>query len=247
MATYCISDIHGRVDAFVDMLHKIDFKYDGTDRLIIMGDMVDWGDRNIETLCYCKELDKYDFVDVLMGNHDHMMLKAIVNATLEERQNIYMDMWMQNGGNSTLTEYLDLSGEQKRTLLSWLMRLKYYVDDLEVGGRKFYVTHSSPCEPIEEIDEQYHQTMFEDMIWDRVRKGDNQIRRVLGNNEKILVHGHTITGYYNSYNEDGKCEVYMDLENQRIAIDCGCKVLGIHDYGRLACIRLDDLEVFYTE
>jgi len=43
MSTYVISDIHGELDAFKEMLEKINFKYDGTDELHIIGDMVDWG------------------------------------------------------------------------------------------------------------------------------------------------------------------------------------------------------------
>ena len=43
MSTYVISDIHGQLYAFKKMLNKIDFKFDGTDELHILGDMVDWG------------------------------------------------------------------------------------------------------------------------------------------------------------------------------------------------------------
>ena len=65
MATYIISDIHGNLDVFKELLKTIDFKYDGTDQLYLLGDYVDWGPKSLETLFFVMELtQKYPFVNM---------------------------------------------------------------------------------------------------------------------------------------------------------------------------------------
>ena len=41
MSIYCISDIHGKRDAFYEMLKKINFKEE--DHLYVLGDVIDRG------------------------------------------------------------------------------------------------------------------------------------------------------------------------------------------------------------
>ena len=63
MATYVISDIHGALTEFRNLLEKIDFHYDGRDALYLLGDYCDWGTDPIGTLQLVKEMDEeYPFV-----------------------------------------------------------------------------------------------------------------------------------------------------------------------------------------
>ena len=245
MSSYCIADVHGNLDTLKEMLKKINFKYDGSDTLFIIGDMVDWGDRSIDTLLFCKELDEtYNFITVLIGNHEFMMIEHIKGGRAEAGQYFEFTGWGKNGGVETIDQYSKIEKSIQDSIRKWLSNLKYFVKDLMVGGRKFYITHSSPYD---EIFISPYNSALEQMVWKRVVEYDNPIKRIFKDEETILVHGHTITKKYRCMNKDGKCEVYFDLSNQTIAIDCGCKVLGRKTYGRLACLRLDDLEVFYID
>ncbi len=50
MATYIVSDIHGAFDEFHKLLDKVEFCYDGSDELYLLGDYADWGAKSMETL-----------------------------------------------------------------------------------------------------------------------------------------------------------------------------------------------------
>lgn len=249
MATYCVSDIHGNLKELKALLEKIQFKYDGSDRLIIVGDMVDWGRQSIETLLFCMELDKeYEFVTVLMGNHDYMMLEYLLTGyTKEVTSELMHSNWGSNGGVKTFKQYIKLNGRTKKEIIDWLSKLKYAVEGLEVGDRKFYVTHSSPLIKTVIGSRSYYKSHEERMIWERIEETDNPMKDKLGDNKSILVYGHTITNNYDSIDENGKCKIFINLHNQKICIDCGGKVLGKKAYARLACLRLDDLKEYYIE
>ena len=242
MSSYCVSDVHGNLWALEKMLKKIDFKYDGTDSLFVLGDMVDWGSQSIETLLFCKELDeKYDFITILMGNHDYMMLTCIELSKSDNKSEIIR--WENNGGEETLEGYLKLDKNIQKSIKNWLHTLKYYVSDLEIGGIKFYLTHSRPYE---EKFERKYQNSLEQMVWKRIEYYDNPMKSLLKNEETLLINGHTTTKDYQKLDVHGKCRIYIGLENQHIGIDCGCKAFKtFRKFGRLACLRLDDFKEFY--
>ena len=62
-----------------------------------------------------------------------------------------------------------------------------------------------------------------------------------------MIFGHTPTRYYRDV---APMEVWFD--ERRIGIDCGCGYPEdpqeeLSRYGRLACLRLDDMQVFYSQ
>lgn len=61
-----ISDIHGHLDRFKSLLHKV--KYTPNDYLIILGDFVEKGDQVIDTIHFIQHLDKNERTYVLAGN-----------------------------------------------------------------------------------------------------------------------------------------------------------------------------------
>ena len=73
MATYVISDIHGCYDEFLLMLAKIDLKE--TDRLILAGDYIDRGKKNIEMLKWLEHCPEN--VTPIKGNHDAEYIENI--------------------------------------------------------------------------------------------------------------------------------------------------------------------------
>jgi len=66
----CISDIHGCLDLFKQLLEQINFCGDNSDILILLGDMYTKGPHGHDTLKYIMELDKNPNVYPIMGNCD---------------------------------------------------------------------------------------------------------------------------------------------------------------------------------
>lgn len=80
---YAMSDIHGRLDLFEEMLKKIEFSKDDT--LIICGDSVDCGG-GLSIIKKVKEMldEGYDIVH-LTGNHELILLNSLVDYIPEGR------------------------------------------------------------------------------------------------------------------------------------------------------------------
>ena len=263
MSTYCISDIHGNLGMFREMLKKIGFSYDGSDTLYILGDMVDWGRDSLDTLLYCKELDEnYDFIHVLIGNHEYMMLECLTKGCRKggseyrctdfDRSVYDRSDWALNRSLDTYLQFLDLEVAEQNELIDYLEQLPFF-REIEVGGRKFYLTHSD-CKPI--ALNEHEKAMFGNaekfMIWNRVPVGTNRLTEVYGDKYRdvTLVHGHTIVDYYGSVDEDGNPAILFDDAGSSICIDCGCKGVGYSIFrhkcnSSLGCLRLDDLKTFY--
>ena len=71
--TYCISDIHGCYEEFLQLLAVIGFTDEDT--LYVLGDVVDRGERSMDCLQYIMSKQN---IHLLMGNHEQMMLAAAV-------------------------------------------------------------------------------------------------------------------------------------------------------------------------
>ena len=248
MSTYCISDIHGHIDQLKEMLSKIRFKFNGEDKLYILGDVIDWGNKSIETAFYCKELsEKYENITILMGNHEYMMNTILKKYTTSGLQFLldkgHFDV---NRQRVTIEQYIQLTEEKQNEFKAWLSSLRYN-EKIKIEETVFYLTHSNVYRERKDSSSYEYSNHYERMLWERVQINDNPIRNILGDSNMILVHGHTITSNYNSFNEDGKCSIYKDLSNQVIAIDCGAKAIGLKSIGRLGCIRLEDFKEYYVE
>ena len=255
MATYVISDIHGNLDVFKELLKTIDFKYDGTDQLYLLGDYVDWGPKSLETLFFVMELtQKYPFITALLGNHDLMFLEQIEGY---KKDKWYRDSnWLySNGGDKTWAEYLQLEEDEKVKVQEYLENLPF-VTDIIVGDKKYLAAHACPVHKFEydellserENDWAYYDSRFR-AVWERIQRKVCYVIRWF-DDEGIynnFICGHTISHYVN----DGHFSIIVK-ENDYINIDCGAKILGKYEYdeeqyARLACLRLDDFEEFYQD
>lgn len=66
---YCISDIHGMYDLYIELLKKINLQ--DNDVLFVLGDVVDRGPEPMKILLDMMERDN---VIPFLGNHDYMAL-----------------------------------------------------------------------------------------------------------------------------------------------------------------------------
>ena len=260
MSVFCISDIHGNLDALKKLLKKVSFKYDGSDQLFFLGDYVDWGPKPIETLLYIKKLDeKYHFIHVMYGNHEWLMESYLDSCLIDEdhhlsfefKENIDLLSWTTNKGNKSFSSFKKLSPEVQLDLYFYLKKLAKFKCVI-IDDKRYYLTHSYPEET------SYSKQDFElfneargIMVWKRVKANTN-IMKDLNNYFKdyILVSGHTIVKAFNSMDDNNNLIVYFDLCNQYINIDTGAKLIGYgNNYGyqgRLSILNLNNLKVVYS-
>lgn len=94
MKTFAVGDIHGRWEALKQVLEKSKFDY-ASDKLIVLGDIVDGGYRTYEVV---EELLKINNVVFVIGNHDEWWMNHMSSGWAEE-------IWIQQGGANTLKSY----------------------------------------------------------------------------------------------------------------------------------------------
>lgn len=80
--TIVISDIHGNLDAYLKLLDECDYQA-GTDRLLLLGDLIEKGPKNLETLQTIIQQTKQGEVHALMGNCDFTIKNAFLSYRLD--------------------------------------------------------------------------------------------------------------------------------------------------------------------
>ena len=137
MSTYVVSDIHGQFDLFLKGLESVSFK--DADHLWVIGDAIDRGPDGIRLLQYIMQ---HDNMDLIIGNHELMMLNSVDPDGGKEFKGSDADLWIvRNGGEQTYSRYCELPETERRELLDWL-RNRYVIKTLEIGGQSFCLTHS---------------------------------------------------------------------------------------------------------
>jgi serine/threonine protein phosphatase 1 len=224
---YCVSDIHGEYKLYRELLSKINLGEQ--DRLYVLGDVVDRGEKPMEVL-----LDMIERPNVIpiMGNHEFMFATCVRvllrgdSPTQEETQDILR--WQNDGGKPTLRDFLGLSPEKRQAVWAYLGKFRRY-GEVETAGQSYVLTHAGPehFSPQRSLEDYALQELvWERPDYDRVYYPD-----------KFLVTGHTPTrAISNNPRPD-----YIYRANRHIAIDCGA-VYG----GHLGAVCLDTGEEFYA-
>ncbi len=94
---FVVSDIHGNLAYLKGLLHKIDFSKNDT--LILLGDLIEKGPQNLETLQYIMQLCKTHTVHVVRGNCDRLLFDDDLSDQWLFR---YRNSW---GGQMLLHEF----------------------------------------------------------------------------------------------------------------------------------------------
>lgn len=170
MATYAIGDIHGNYDALTDLLPRAGFD-PVSDRLIVLGDVVDYGGGSRKCLDYLLGIpDKV----MIMGNHDLWFLEWVATG-LENPD------WTSQGGAETIADY----GTREKVPHSHVTLLGEALPWYEDGdGRIFTHGGFDPEVPVREQP-------FSTFVWDR-RLISYAIRQRVPGYTRIFV-GHTPT------------------------------------------------------
>lgn len=231
---YAMSDIHGKYDKYIAMLEQINFSDEDT--LYILGDIVDRGEEPIKVL---QDMMQRPNVYPIMGNHDYMALQVLRKLAVEITEDNYasqLDMsvmqqmldWLHEGGSPTMEQFQALCPEERAEILDYMEEFSLY-EAIDVGERTFILVHAGLGEfrPDKKLSEYTPNELT-------MMRSDPDMK-YFDDDSIYIVSGHTPTVYFS-----GKPEVYRNLNS--ICIDCG----ACFPNGRLACICLDNLEIFYT-
>lgn len=230
--TYVMSDIHGNQARFENVMQKINLQPEDT--LYILGDVVDRFPDGIRML---RQFMKMPNVKMLLGNHEHMMLEALFNPIKKQdwdnedyvRQK-NLNRWYYNGGDITHYYLKHIRKSIRQEVFEFLSQLPLNIP-VEVNGQKFLLIHGGVADNFEQYNYKYDdKTTY--AVWSR----DSRYEAIP--DDTILIFGHTPTDHFQR-----KRPMEMWQYGNYIGIDCGC---GYMD-GRLCCIRLEDMEEFYSD
>ena len=168
--TVCIGDVHGSYSALLQVIKPL---IDSGNEVVFLGDLFDRspepdGDRKVAELVFemakWPELYGLRNVEVLMGNHENLLLDAYLT-------NDY-DLWEMNGGDRKFLDWLE--GETQ--LFVWLASRPLYL----IRGHHLLV-HAG-VEPDVSLEDQTPHNL----MWYRPAPGE------LHTLPYLVVHGHTI-------------------------------------------------------
>lgn len=231
---YVLSDIHGNERRFNSILSQIRLTRDDT--LYVLGDVID---RHPGGLRILRRLMVMPNAKVILGNHEYMMLRALgcpVDNNTDD--GTALPHWYRNGGNVTHRHWKFLRKTTRQQILDYLRALPL-CREVEVGGIRYRLVHGAPAELWEtNTDHRYHNPVHF-TVWRRLEEADPMPPGV------TVIFGHTPTRHYR---DTAPMEVFFGPG--RIGIDCGSgypETGELAPYGRLACLRLEDGRIFYSE
>lgn len=212
-----IGDIHGCAASNEALLKRLDKGYGNSPIYVFLGDYTDRGLDSKRAVDQLLEFDLDHECIFLRGNHDQMLLDAY-----EKNE---WDLWLSNGGNTTLENYNSMPGEFdlpeshydffKNTFLYWQTDDYFFVH----GG-------ISPALTIKEnLESEYERDQF---LWQR-----EHVHAKENNWEKTVVFGHTPVK-----------EPF--LRENMIGIDTGC-VYKERGYGILTAVVLPEMKFIQQE
>lgn len=240
---YVLSDIHGNMRRFKSILKQIDLQPDDT--LYILGDVID---RHPDGIKILRRIMAMPNVKMLLGNHEYMMLRALKEPYdgpddwKDEWEDDTIGLWYRNGGDVTHSAWKHTRKTVRAEIIAYLHSLPLNFD-VAVGGKTFKLVHGAPTEMCPSRDAKHKGLVTQFAVWDRSAATDFDLP-----GGYTLIFGHTPTM---ELQDQAVLEIWHG--ERRIGIDCGS---GFPDgagashrnsYGRLACLRLDDMKEFYSE
>lgn len=191
---YAIGDVHGRLDLLRTLIRTLEADAAGlardATRMVFLGDLIDRGPNSRQVLELVRFLQCRDprRVEVLLGNHEEMLLAAVAGEPAAQR------LWLRTGGDATLRSYR-LDPDEfvafpplKRARLLRQAVGQRMVDWLEARpvawqSGSYYFCHAG-VRPGVSLDKQRR----EDLLWIR-----GQFLESTRTHGAVIVHGHSET------------------------------------------------------
>ncbi len=219
---YVMPDIHGNLARFNSIMEQI--KMTDDDYLIVLGDVIDRFPDGLEIL---QKLFKMKNCSVLLGNHELMMFQALWAPATEAD----LKLWYKNGGEVTHNAWKKLSLREQVDIIYELKKCPIS-SEVTVNDKRYCLVHSCPPELFDPKTSKHPCADFH-AVWQRILPDDKMPEG------KTVIFGHTPTFVYQPIKP-----MALWSGEQKIAIDCGA---GYDKHGRLCCLRLDDMKVFYSK
>ncbi len=233
MPVYAISDLHGYpFEKFKKLLKKADFSSE--DYLFVLGDVID---RGIDGITYLKWLMVQPNAELILGNHEAMMLSCDFLfdevseesiARLTSTKFKLLETWKENGAEKTLEGLSAVRASERKYILEYLREAPLY-ESFDIEDKHFILTHSGLGNYSEE--KRLSDYSVEDLLWNRPKITDKY------KDGTITVFGHTPTFTYgNEYNgRMVKTDTWINID---VGVGWGYSPL---------LLRLDDLKEFYSD
>lgn len=226
---YVMGDIHGNMRRFLSVLKQIDLQPE--DRLYVLGDVVD---RHPDGIRILQKLMAMPNAQMILGNHEYMLLRALGTPyDTNADDGTALAHWYRNGGKVTHDHLKRLRKPLRKKITDYLLALPLCLD-VAVNGTAYKLVHGAPIEDFDH-DPKYHNPVHF-AVWKRLDAGHPW------KGEVYLIFGHTPTRHYR---DSDPMEVWRS--EGLIGIDCGSGYPEDDGQGRLACLRLEDGAVFYSE
>jgi len=214
---FVIGDIHGCFDSLKELVeNKIQLQKN--DKLILLGDYIDRGNKSKEVVDFIIELleDDYDIVP-LFGNHEAMLLDAHEN----EKD---ISKWIQNGGDKTLQSFGICSLKDiKSKYIKLFKDLRYYF-----SFEDFLFVHAGFNDNVLNPF-----TDFYSMLWNCKEFYSNPLLE-----NKTIIHGHNPISVL-------KCEKIVLSKLNVLNIDTGCVFSDKEGFGRLTAYECSTQRILY--
>ena len=130
---YVMSDIHGCLARYKDIMRQIRLKKD--DHLYVLGDVIDRGRYGLPILM---DLVRRPNVTVMLGNHELMMLEALLT---EDKWNLYV--WYNNGGLATHYRYKRCTKAYRQKVIEIIKSMPVNIE-VRCNGTDYLLVHGSP-------------------------------------------------------------------------------------------------------
>ena len=241
---YVIGDIHGCYEEFMAMLDKIEFDSE-FDMMYCVGDYIDRGKDSYKMMQFVDEFSESCCFRFIRGNHEqefitNMDLLNSIDSKLPAHEiceqlhikSMYFDTY------GTIRQLIKEGHVQYLTRMSNIFRKFPLYYQFHYRGNTYIIVHAGFSNKLTGEDFENFVLYARDEAY---TKG--------GVEKRIIISGHTPTivdGEF-SYN-DGNVFKYERPEIQCTFynIDCGCCFKDRDKNAKLACIRLDDNEIFYV-
>lgn len=225
-----ISDIHGGIELLKSLLDKIDYCSD--DYLIILGDFIQRGYKNKETLDWIIAISEAEKTYILSGNHEYYLCSILEPEYVERLdyhlKNIHYGClireWMTTDMHDLpLLELQDILKSNQEKYLNFLRNLPYA---LEMNNHLF--VHGGIRKPYELSDR-----------WDLLSMPE--FYKKSHDYEGMVVVGHWPVQNYKPKSLSG--EPILDHEKRMIAIDGG---FGVKKSGQLNALVIEEDYSFFS-
>lgn len=192
-----LADLHGRADLLEGVLEAVP----ADTKFVFLGDAVDRGHRNRDTIRLLSQLADEGRMTLLRGNHEAMILEVdeVYDRFQREQTDIRrydarvaLENWITNGGDTVILEYggWDSGGEHDAfglwglppELLDYCKRTQFTYR--HPGGERGDVlcVHAAPPVPVKN-----YRSIEDSMVWARPEDGPFPLEEGL----LFSVHGHT--------------------------------------------------------